>query len=32
MEIFRDVLVIMVVIAAYLGIRRWLFPKLGVRA
>ncbi len=32
MEILKDVLVLMVVVAAYLGIRQWLFPKLGARA
>jgi len=32
MELLKEALVIMAVIAAYLGIRQWLFPKLGIRA
>jgi hypothetical protein len=30
MEILKDILVVVGVIAVYLWIRSWLFPKLGV--
>lgn len=31
MEILREILIVMAVIAAYVGVRLWVFPKLGIR-